>query len=150
VGLYGVLIPDEEVKKHILEVQETCIKMGIDFRTKEFLGEYNGKLYGTFKYEGSVCGKQIQSCKCKPSELIVDPGGYVYKCHADLYNGRSPIAHILDGNFTEEEIDKFRDCSFYGDCNPCDVKVKTNRFQIFGHTSVEIRNVHEAAVKLKT
>lgn len=143
VGLYGVLVPDEGVKKHILEIQETCLKMGIDFRTKEFLGVYNGKLYGTFKYEGAVGGNQMQYCECKPSEIIVDPGGYVYKCHADLYNGRNPISHILDENFTENEIDKFWDCDFYGDCNPCDVKVKTNRFQIFGHTSVEIRDIRK-------
>ncbi|ODS30335.1 MAG: hypothetical protein SCARUB_04552 [Candidatus Scalindua rubra] len=143
VGLYGILVPDEEIKNHILEVQEMCLKMGIDFRTKEFLGVYNGKLYGTFKYENSVCGNQMGACECKPTELIVDPGGYVYGCHADLYNGRNPIAHILDENFNEKEIDKFRDCYFYGDCNPCDVKVKTNRFQIFGHTSVEIRNILE-------
>lgn len=141
VGLYGILVPDEKMRNHILEVQDMCLKMGIDFRTKEFLGVYNGKLYGTFKYENSVCGDQIGDCECKPTELIVDPGGYVYGCHADLYNGRNPIAHILDENFNEEEIDTFRDCSFYGECNPCDVKVKTNRFQDFGHTSVEIRNI---------
>lgn len=143
VGIYGVLVPEEEMKKHILEIQETCLKIGIDFRTKEFLGTYNGKLYGTFKYEGSVGENQMQYCECKPTELIVDPGGYVYKCHADLYHGRNPIAHILDKNFTEEEFDNYRDCHFYGDCNPCDVKIKTNRFQIFGHTSVEIRNIGE-------
>ena len=146
VGLYGVLIPDKEIERHILEVREMCLKMGIDFRTKEFLGKYNGKLYGTFKYENSVNGNQTSHCECKPTELIVDPGGYVYKCHADLYQGRNPIAHILDENFTEEEIDKFWDCYFYGDCNPCDVKVKTNRFQIFGHTSVEIKNIRETNV----
>ena len=144
IGLYGVLVPDEEVKKHILEIQEMCLKMGIDFRTKEFLGKYNGKLYGTFKYENSVNGNhQTLHCECKPTEIIVDPGGHAYRCHADLYQGRHPIGNILDENFTEEEIDKFRDCFFYGDCNPCDVKVKTNRFQVFGHTSVEIRNVRE-------
>ncbi len=146
IGLYGVLVPDEEAKKHIFETQEMCLKMGIDFRTKEFLGTYNGKLYGTFKYEGSVGGSQTRCCECKPSELIVDPGGYVYKCHADLYQGRNPISHILDENFTENEIDKFWDCDLYGNCNPCDVKVKTNRFQIFGHTSVEIKNIQETNV----
>lgn len=146
VGLYGILIPDEAVKKHILKTQEICLKIGLDFRIKEFLGTYNGKLYGTFKYEGSVGGNQMQYCECKPSELIVDTGGYVYKCHADLYNGRNPIAHILDENFTENEIDTFWDCYFYGDCSPCDVKVKTNRFQIFGHTSVEIKNIQKIPV----
>ena len=143
VGLYGVLIPDNAIERHILEVKETCLKLNIDFRTKEFLGVYKGQLYGTFKYENSINSGQMLHCECKTTELIVDPGGYVYKCHADLYQGRNPIAHILDKNFTEEEIDKFRDCDFYGDCNPCDVKVKTNRFQIFGHTSVEIKSIQE-------
>lgn len=146
VGLYGVLIPDTEIRRHILEVQEMCLKMGIDFRTKEFLGVYNDELYGTFKYEECVNGSRIRYCECKSTELIVDPGGYVYRCHGDLYKGRNPVVHILDENFTEDEMDKFRSCYFYGDCNPCDVKVKTNRFQIFGHTSVEIRNIHEANI----
>lgn len=141
VGLYGVLIPDKAIERHILETKEACLKLNIDFRTKEFLGVYKGKLYGTFKYKNSINSDQMSHCECKTTELIVDPGGYVYKCHADLYQGRNPIGYILDEHFTEEEIDKFRDCYFYGDCNPCDVKIKTNRFQISGHTSVEIRNI---------
>ena len=40
-------------------------------------------------------------------------------------------------------IDEYRDCYVYGDCNPCDVKVKTNRFQQFGHTSVDIIDIRE-------
>lgn len=141
VGLYGVLVPDEESRRHIGETQEKCLKMGIDFRTKEFLGEWKGKLYGTFKYDGSISGNDMKYCECKTSEFIVDPAGYIYKCHADLYNGRDPFAHILDENFTIDAIEKFRPCHFYGECNPCDVKVKTNRFQIFGHTSVEMKNI---------
>ena len=38
---------------------------------------------------------------------------------------------------------KFRPCEVYGHCNPCDIKVKTNRFQVFGHTSVEIRGIED-------
>lgn len=143
VGLYGMLHPNNEIRRHILEAKEICLKMGIDFRTKEFLGEFEGKTYGTFRYEGAICGSEMKYCECKTTELITDPAGYVYRCHSDLYFGRNPIAHILDDNFTEEEIDRFRGCYFYGDCNPCDVKVKTNRFQIFGHTSVEIKNIRE-------
>ena len=143
IGLYGIMHPDEEIRKHILETQEKCLKLGIDFRTKEFLGEWGGKMYGTFKYEGSVCGDEVKSCECRTTELLVDPAGYVYKCHSDLYEGREPFAHILDEDFTEDKIEEFRPCNVYGVCNPCDVKVKTNRFQIFGHTSVEIRNIKE-------
>lgn len=141
IGLYGIEHPDERKRSHILAVQERCLKMGLDFRLKEFLGEYEGKLYGTFKYPGCVIGKELHSCSCRTSEIIVDPAGYVYRCHADLYSSRNPIAHILDEDFSEETVEAFRICDHYGRCNPCDVKVKTNRFQVFGHTSVEIVNI---------
>lgn len=143
IGLYGIEHPAPQLRAHILATQERCIALGLDFRLKEFLGEYDGTMYGTFKYSGSVSGQVIKRCECRTTEIIVDPAGDVYKCHADLYSGRNPIAHILDAGFNEESIDEFRDCSCYGTCNPCDVKVKTNRFQIFGHTSVEIRNIGE-------
>lgn len=143
VGIFGILHPDEKIKKHILEVQEKALKEGIDFRTKEFLGEYNGKLYGTFKYKDSVCSSTMKYCKCKTTELLVDPGGYVYKCHSDLYAGRSPYANIVDDEFSADMIDEYRECYVYGDCNPCDVKVKTNRFQQYGHTSVDIIDIKE-------
>ena len=62
-----------------------------------------------------------------------------------------PIRPKQDHNFDEKKIEEFRPCEFYGDCNPCDVKVKTNRFQIFGHTSVEMKNIEgmQANSKLK-
>lgn len=141
IGLYGVDHPDLQIRDHILAIQEHCLKLGIDFRVKEFLGEYNGVMYGTFKYDDSVSGKAIKRCECRTTEILLDPSGNIYKCHADLYRGRSPIAHILDPDFSENMIGEFRECCYYGDCNPCDVKVKTNRFQIFGHTSVEIKNI---------
>lgn len=143
IGLYGILHPDKKIREHILDVKEKCLKMGIDFRTKEFLGEYEGKIYGTFKYKGSVCGREVKYCECKTTEVIVDPTGHIYRCHSDLYLERNPIANILDKDFAEGRLDKFRECYFYGDCNPCDVKLKTNRFQIFGHTSVQMRNIRE-------
>ena len=139
VGIYGVLHPSQD--KHILKAQERCRKLGIDFRTKEFLGEWKGVLYGTYKYDGSVNGKSIGTCECSTTELIVGPNGNIYKCHADLYGNRDEVGHILDDDFTEKDISIFRECRYYGLCNPCDVKVKTNRLQIFGHTSVDIRNI---------
>lgn len=147
IGLYGILHPDERIKSHILEIQQLCLREGIDFRTKEFLGEFAGKLYGTLKYKDAVASRKMEYCQCKTTELIVDPAGHVYRCHSDLYRGRSPIGHILDRDFTEDQIDKYRECYFYGDCNPCDIKVTTNRFQVFGHTSVEIRDVRDLKIK---
>lgn len=141
IGLYAIEHPDEQLRSHILATQERCLKMGLDFRLKEFLGGHDGVMYGTFKYDECVSAQTIRQCECRTSEIIVDPSGYVYKCHADLYIGRNPIAHILDADFCEDCIDEFRECLYYGTCNPCDVKVKTNRFQVFGHTSVEIKNI---------
>lgn len=140
VGLFGIELPDEKLNKHILEVKERCLKLGIDFRTKEFLGEFQGKIYGTFKYQDSV-SSELKYCKCKTTELLVDPNGYTYKCHSDLYAGRFPYSNITEDNFSTDLIDKYRDCFVYGDCNPCDVKVKTNRFQQEGHTSVDIIDI---------
>jgi len=142
VGLFGIELPDSTLNKHIFEVKERCLNLGIDFRTKEFLGEFEGQLYGTFKYDGSVLGEKLKYCKCKTTELLVDPNGYVYKCHSDLYNGRDPYANILD-DFSTDMIDIYRDCNYYGDCNPCDVKVKTDRFQQSGHTSVDIIDIKD-------
>ena len=138
VGLYGVLHPDPEIHDHILSIQHQCTQQGIDFRTKEFLGFWQGKLYGTYKNPDAIFSEKLQPCRCRTTELIVDPAGYIYRCHADLYKGRTPIAHILDHSFSMKALDEFRHCDFYGECNPCDVKVTTNRFQEYGHTSVEI------------
>lgn len=142
IGLFGIELPDDKLNKHIFEVKERCLKLGIDFRTKEFLGEFDNKMYGTFKYKDSV-SSSLKNCQCKTTELLVDPNGYVYKCHSDLYAGRDPYANILDTNFSSDEIDIYRNCDFYGDCNPCDVKVKTNRFQQSGHTSVDIIDIKD-------
>jgi hypothetical protein len=141
IGLYGIEHPDSAIRSHILREQERCLELGLDFRLKEFLGEHDGRMYGTFKYDGCVEGAELKECECRTTEIIVDPAGYVYKCHADLYSGRNPIAHITDPDFDENSVDLFRSCTLFGTCNPCDVKVKTNRFQIFGHTSVEIKNI---------
>ena len=79
VGLFGILQPEGSLREHILQVKERCLNIGIDFRTKEFLGEYDGMLHGTFKYENSVDGSELKTCECRTTELIVDPAGYVYK-----------------------------------------------------------------------
>lgn len=141
VGIYAVQHPDELIQQHLLETRKRCQTLGLDFRFKEFLGEFKGAIYGDFRYPGAVDGEKSVSCQCRTTEIIVDPGGFVYKCHADLYNARNPIAHILDEDFSAESIDEFRDCDSFGTCNPCDVKIKTNRFQVFGHTSIEIRDI---------
>jgi len=121
IGIWGVVHPVQ--RDEILEARERCRKLGIDFRMKEFLGEYEGELYGTYKYEGACDKKFIKECYCKTTELIIGSGGNVYRCHSDLYEGSKPIGNILSPEFELE--DRFRYCS------------------VFRHTSVEIKVIKD-------
>ncbi|MBU1006836.1 MAG: radical SAM protein [Candidatus Omnitrophica bacterium] len=137
IGIWGVMHPLH--KEEILEAQDKAKKMGIDFRIKEFLGDYDGTLYGTYRYEGACDRRFRKNCLCKTTELIIGPSGAVYRCHSDLYENRNTVGNLLDISFKLE--DGFRSCDWFGHCNPCDIKVKTNRLQQFGHTSVEIKDI---------
>lgn len=139
VGLYSVMVPDNTA--HIEEVRNRCRSMGIDFRVKEYLGFDGKEWHGQYKYMDAISQNVRKYCMCRTSELITGPGGEIYRCHSDLYEKREPIGHILDSGFDIDDL--FRPCTWYGHCNPCDIKVKTNRFQIFGHTSVEIKDIQE-------
>jgi sulfatase maturation enzyme AslB (radical SAM superfamily) len=135
VGVFGVLHPNHV--DQIKFAQKIFKKNGIDFRTKEYLGLYKDKLSGTYTYPDAVFANELRPSLCKTNELLIDPFGDIFRCHHDLYNKFGPIGNILDDTF--EIIDDFRRCEFYGNCNPCDVKLKNNRYQKYGHTSVEIK-----------
>jgi MoaA/NifB/PqqE/SkfB family radical SAM enzyme len=135
IGIYGILHP--LFRKEILKAQTKCRKLGLDFRTKEFLGVFKGKVYGTYRYPEAVQKKSKTKVACRTSELLICPEGKVYRCHYDLYRYFNPLGSILDPGFSI--TDEFRECSVYGYCHYCDIKVKTNRFQEFGHSSVEIK-----------
>lgn len=131
VGVWGVSHPDMESNN--LNAKVICTAMNIDYREKEFLDEYNG----TYKYKDAIGKFATKKVMCKTSELLIAPDGNIFKCHADLYAGRDPIGNILSDEPLPEL--KFRECNNYGHCNPCDIKLKTNRFQEGGHCSVEIK-----------
>ena len=135
VGIWGVLYPGME--NVVFDAMKKCKRLKIDFRVKEFLGEHAGRLHGIYKYPGACDRKFEKNVKCRTTELLIDSQGSIFRCHADLYSGKNEIGSILDPEFEIE--DKFRDCSNFGHCNPCDIKIKTNRFQQSGHTSVEIK-----------
>ena len=136
IGIWAVEHPGQIGQ--IEQAKEECERDGIDFRTKEFLGRHEGKLYGQYKYPDAIKGEVArESVLCRTSELIIGPSGSVYRCHSDLYAGRAPIGNILDESFTIEDV--HRPCKIFGLCNPCDIKIKTNRLQQFGHTSVDIQ-----------
>src|SRR5450631_1241404 len=134
IGVWGVLHPG--FYEEIMWAQKYCTGLSIDFRTKEFLGEYNGTMYGHLSFQDACDRKTPRQVECRTTELLIGPGGDVFRCHADLYNGENAVGHILDPHFVIEA--SFKSCNNYGCCNPCDVKLKTNRFQEFGHTSVKI------------
>jgi len=138
VGVWAVDHP--EYMKETREVQLNAQEMGIDFRLKEFLGPYQGQNYGTMRYPDAVNSKEVRSCDCRTTEFLIDPAGYIFRCHSDLYANRFPIGHILDAE-PPKLLGQWVGCSVYGKCNSCDIKVKNNRFQQFGHSSVEIRNI---------
>lgn len=140
IGIWGVLHPSQEAE--VRAAQKRCKAVGIDFRFKEFLGEYDGKMHGTYRYEGSTSQEFEKTVLCKTTELILGSQGGVYRCHSDLYEGRDPVGNITDPDYELEDI--YRPCHVFGHCNPCDVKVKTNRFQEFGHTSVDIKEKEPA------
>lgn len=139
VGIYGLLHP--KFQKDVLKAQRRCEAENLDFRTKEFLGFYDGKLYGTYRYEGAISGGARKKCLCRTTEFLIAPDGEIFRCHRDLYHKADPIGNLLDENFRIADV--YRECFYYGECNPCDVKLKTNRLQIFGHTSVDIKDIEE-------
>ena len=140
IGIWSVLYPSPKQLSAINQMQFRCKDAGIEFRIKEFTGEYKGELYGDYsKYINCSFQSKTRDCVCKTSELLIGPDGKVYRCHRDLFSEEFPIGNITNSNFQIEN--KFRKCNKYGKCHPCDVKVKTNYKQELGYTSVEIKNV---------
>ena len=140
IGVWGVLHPEQE--QIIRQAQQKAIDLGIDFRTKPFLGYYRNQLYGQYRYARACSMEKRETVSCRTSELIIGPNGNVYRCHHDLYDNRPAIGNLLDRDFQMNY--EFRSCDDYGHCNPCDIKVKTNRLQQFGHTAVTIESTDES------
>ena len=134
IGIWVVEHP--RYREIIRRAREMALGMGINFRSKEFLGYYQERLYGTYKYNDACERRSARRVSCRTTELIIAPNGGVYRCHSDMYEDRPCAGNILEDNF--EIIDVYRRCENFGYCHPCDVKIKTNRFQESGHTSVAI------------
>ena len=135
IGIFGIGHP-----YYINENMETgfyCSRAGVPFYVKDFLGHLNNRLYGFYKYpEGLDGNKKI--CECRTRELLIAPNGNIYRCHRDLYADENPVGNVLDEN--HEPRYTFRLCSNFGECNPCDVKMKTNRFLREIDCQVEIKD----------
>jgi len=135
IGIWAVLYPncinDVVYARQIAEQD-----FGLDFRFKDFLGVYNGKLYGNYKYPEAVDGVR-KNCECRPSEMLISPNGNLYKCHYDLYNNVNSYGNILDKNV--KVPDDYGKCDNFGLCSYCDIKNKFDRWQVKGHCSVSIK-----------
>ena len=146
IGLYYLSHPAIS-ETEIAAMKDYAKVKSVEFRSKEFLGIHSGKMYGTIKYPGSVEGK-IQGIKvhCKNTVVPIAPDGEIYLCHSDLYFNRQDrsLGNILDKAFAFP--DGYLPCSNFGLCSECDVKIKTNHYQQYGYTSVDIRLPQQEAV----
>lgn len=138
IGIYLVDHPDfaDEAER----AREICDKHGVFFKTKEFLGYHDGKLYGNYLFDDAAVGYVTRPVvSCRNSVLIVAPSGDVYRCHSDLYHKRNEfkVGNISDANF--KVADTHQPCFVYGLCSECDIKIKNNHHQQFGYTSADIR-----------
>ena len=128
VGIWAV-----DTKESIIDdLQGIAKEWGIDFRLKEYLDKH----HGSYKYPDALNGKR-KKARCKPSEMLIAPDGRLFRCHHDLYHGVNSYGHLLDEEVSLPE--RFLRCDNYGLCNPCDIKIKFNRFQQDGHCSVTIK-----------
>ena len=140
----GIWIVDHpEYREHTEETIILAQEKGIDIRKKEFLGPWKGVEHGTMRYPDAVNAHSLRHCDCRTSEVLIAPDGFIFRCHSDLYANRSAIGHILDPGLHEGSLGNWQYCGVYGKCNSCDIKVKFNRFQQWGHSSVEIRGITE-------
>ncbi|MCK5613020.1 radical SAM protein [Candidatus Pacearchaeota archaeon] len=126
-------------EEEFAQVKECADKYGVELRRKEFLGRWNGDIYGTFLHKDACVGERKGiKVLCKNTVVPIAPEGTIYRCHSDLYFARKELAlgNILDETFEFPVHHLY--CENYGLCSECDVKIKTNHYQIYGYMSVDI------------
>jgi len=135
VGIFGIAHP--ESLKANMQMAEICRKKGVFFFVKEFLGEYDGQWYGHYKYPRGKAGTPFQ-VMCRGSEVLIGPGGDIYRCHHDLYLNTRADGNIIDysGDTIEYE---YRPCQNYGECNLCDLKIKISPDFKKSRCSIEVK-----------
>jgi len=127
--------PAEEVEA----IRGEAERLGVEVRSKEFLGWWEGRHYGTIRYPGACDGRvRGRMVWCRNTVVPIAPDGTIFRCHSDLYFRRTgqALGHVLGAVRWPTEPEA---CANFGLCSECDVKVKTNRYQVYGYTSAEIR-----------
>ncbi len=138
VGILPINFPHST--KFNLRLAEEARKNMVYTFIKDYLGEYEGKIVGHYKYPEAIDRKMHDEVLCRTNEVLISPSGQVYKCHRDMYTDEYPLGSLLYEDFKLRH--KFRECSNYGFCNYCDIKNKVNRFLEMGACSVEIRHIN--------
>jgi hypothetical protein len=169
IGIYVVDTVENTLTSEMHELYKDKIKV----YTKQFLGE-PGELHETADYLYPFStdlvsrGYNTISCECHTNEILIDPLGFVWRCHSYLYEAWSenrvqkffdiikhnkfdcsslitlnngPSGHILDENLNIEYTTAYKPCNKYGSCIGCDTKFKKDRFQKSEHAAVNIRNI---------
>jgi len=135
IGLFVLNLP--EATEQNMKMAELARQNKIYFFIKDFLGKKDGRLFGHYK-DPNALDKNKKQVMCRLKELIIDPIGLIYRCHRDLYKEENPLGHLSDDNLEIKDI--FRICKNYGECNPCDAKLRTNRFLQMGSCQMQIKN----------
>jgi MoaA/NifB/PqqE/SkfB family radical SAM enzyme len=135
VGIFGIAHP-ENLREN-MEMADLCSKAGVFFFVKEFLGEYLGDWYGRYKYPEGKDGI-LKTCECRSSEVLIDPCGDIFRCHSDLYGATNAQGNIVFYKGDSIGYD-FRECTKFGICNPCDLKIKISPDLKRSRCSVEVR-----------
>lgn len=139
IGLYYLTHPSIS-EEEIAEIKSYAKRRGVELRAKDFLGFYEGKMYGSLKFPEAAIGRRKGiDVYCRNTVVPVAPDGQIYLCHSDLYFNRvkRALGNILDENF--EFPMEYLPCPNFGLCSECDIKIKNNHYQQFGYTSVDIR-----------
>ena len=138
--VYSLDFPDSPPER-AANLKRRFAEYGIEHRMKPFLGTYNGKLHPPdgYLFAEGVSRKAAKRCQCRTTEILVAPDGSMFRCHADLYENVGAVAHSDDP--AEALQCKYRPCDRFGQCNPCDLKVKNNRQEQFGHCAVSIKDI---------
>ncbi len=139
IGLYYLGNP-ANTEDEITAIKGYARAFKIEVRSKDFLGKYDGALYGSYLYADAANGSRKSiKVRCKNTVIPIAPDGTAHRCHSDLYFGRKELAlgNICDSGleFPEAHLE----CDNYGLCSECDVKIKTNHYQEYGYTSVDIK-----------
>ena len=133
IGIFGISHPMNMQANTIMS--QLARKNQVYFFIKDFLGYYKDTLFGYYLNKDGLNGER-KNCKCKSKQILIDSAGNVFKCHKDLYSNQYPVNNILNNDCKFQYI--YRDCNNLGLCNPCDLKIKLNRFLDVGHCRVDI------------